>query len=746
MRKTLPLLALAFLLAAPAAAEEGMYPLDSLGPRVMDAMKAHGLTLDAKALKQLSLAVVQVAGGGTGSFVSPKGLVVTNHHVAYGCLARLDAMDEHKGILDAGYVAADRSKELSCPGYYFLILEDVRDITGDVRKAGKKKKDWHERFEAERLKKEALVAKCQNSGAYVCEAKDFDGGAVVKLMVYTRLRDVRLVYAPEAAIGKYGGDIDNWMYPRHTGDFSFLRAYVAPGGEATGYAVENIPYAPKAHLQVSTEGVTKGDLTLVMGYPGSTSRFASAAGARQYISRMIPWRLKAYGELLKLLEGLATAYDTVGRKYAGLIAGLNNATKYYGQLEEGFATADLVAKKDEAELQHKGSLKGRDTEDYAALTAEMDRIYAALDGYYDPLTLLERMLYVGSSSLGFAHTLVRWGVEKQKPDMERKEERFKEKNRHRLAETSDRLELSADLRAEAAILTYWFKAAMALPETQRPRAVVRLLETVAEIPGDLGEQTLQEGQERTVAWTDAYVPPEPEALAAWFLLRSSRLVSWDKAGTDAAKARRTAWLDLDGPAIAAIDDPLVAFARDLDTDYQALKEGPYREVEERLSTELKRTWVRLMGAPYPDANFTLRLTWGLVKDYHETATGKDHRYVTDLSGVLAKETGEWPFIVPAKLKAAAKDPGPWKDATIGDVPVNFTATLDTTGGNSGSPVLDGKGRLVGLLFDGTPESILSDWQYDDTDQRSICVDIRYALFLADKVHGAQGLLEELGVR
>ncbi|MFH1531647.1 MAG: S46 family peptidase [Pseudomonadota bacterium] len=740
MRKILPLLALALLFVSPGArAEEGMVPVEALDPQVMDAMKAHGLTLDAKSLKALSLAVVQVGGGGTGSFVSPAGLVVTNHHVAYGCLARLDAMDTHKGILDAGYVAKDRAEELSCPGYYLLILEEVRDITGDVRKASRKKTDWHARFEAERLKKEALVASCQTSGGFVCEAKDFDGGGVVKLMIYTRLRDVRLVYAPEAAIGKFGGDIDNWMYPRHTGDYSFLRAYVAPNGDAVGYAAGNVPHTPQAHLRVSTEGVKKGDLTLVMGYPGSTSRFTSAAGARQYISRMIPWRRKAYGDLVKLLEGLSGVYDDVGRKYAGLIAGLNNACKYYGQLEEGFVKADLVAKKGAAELQRKGALKGRDAEDYTTLTKEMDRIYGELDGYYDRLTLLERMTSLGSASLAFAHTLVRWGVEKQKPDMERKEDRFKDKNKHRLYEGADRLELSADLRAEAAILTYWFKTAMALPQDQRPKAVVQLLENVTAGSGGVAGMIVDGS-------VDGEWGMEPEALAAWYLLRSSRAASWDKAGTDAAKTRRTQWLDMDGAAIAAIDDPLVAFARALDADLQALKEGPYREVEERLSTELKRTWVRLMGAPYSDANFTLRLTWGLVKDYHETATGRDHRYITDLAGVLAKETGEDPFVVPDKLKAAAKDPGSWRDETIGDVPINFTATLDTTGGNSGSPVLDARGRLVGLLFDGTPESILSDWQYDDTYQRSICVDIRYALFLADKVHDAGHILTELGVK
>ncbi|MBM4372075.1 MAG: S46 family peptidase [Deltaproteobacteria bacterium] len=710
-------LLLLVLLATPAArAAEGMFLPDAVPADVLAEMTRHGLALDAKALWDVSRAVVQVAGGGTGSFVSAEGLVVTNHHVAYGCLAALDATEEHRGILEAGFVAPDRAGEPACPGYYLLILEEARDITAGVRRAGRKARGWHERFEAERRHKEELVAACQASKEHVCEARDFDGGRLVRLMVYTRLRDVRLVYAPEAAIGKFGGDIDNWRFPRHTGDYSFLRAWK-----------DGAPYAPGTFLRVSTDGVKRGDLTLVLGYPGRTARWTSAAGARDQIVRMNPWRRLHYGRLIRILEGLGAAYDEVERRYAGLVAGLNNAVKYYQDLEAGFASADLFARKQAAEAALRSRLGGRAAEDFAALGAEMSRIYGDLAVYGERMALLERMTAVGSTTLRFAQTLARWGVEKQKPDAERRDERFKDKNVVAIHEASDRLELTADLRAEHALLTYWLNVALGLPEGQQLRAVLRLMERVAP------------------ASPNAWQPPEQAARAAWQLLTTSRVVSWDGAETGELKSRRRQWLELDGPSIAALEDPLLVFGRELDAELRELEEGPYREVEERLGGELKRAWVELQAPAYPDANFTLRLSWGTVEDYHETATGQDHRYVTDLAGMLAKETGADPFVVPPALKAAATDPGPWRDPAIGDVPVNFTATLDTTGGNSGSPVLDAQGRLVGLLFDGTPESILSDWWFDATFQRSICVDIRYALFLADRVHDATRVLAELGL-
>jgi hypothetical protein len=212
-----------------------------------------------------------------------------------------------------------------------------------------------------------------------------------------------------------------------------------------------------------------------------------------------------------------------------------------------------------------------------------------------------------------------------------------------------------------------------------------------------------------------------------------------------SKQLRSEWLDLPGEEFETkAVDPLILFARALHSDIEKIKEGPLSEVEEYMATELQRKWAKTIKAPYPDANFSLRLSFGKVADYTSTATGKTHRYLTTLSEAIEKATGKWPFIMPEALLGAAKgEHGDWHDAVVDDIPINFTSTLDTTGGNSGSPVMDSRGRLVGLLFDGTSESILSDWLYLEKDQRSICVDIRYALFLAEFVHGAKELLEEL---
>ncbi len=739
-------------LQIPAAAEEGMYPLTGVEAMPLRAIKKAGAEVRGSEIIRLSKAVVQVAGGGTGSFVSDSGLVVTNHHVAYGCLAALDAMEEHKGILEAGFVAHELTEEIPCPGYYLLLLEETRNITAQVRKASAGLPDYHARFEAERLAKEALVAECEKEGEHICKASSLNGGLEENLSVYTRVLDVRLVYAPEKDIGKYGGDIDNWMYPRHTGDYAFLRAYVAPDGKPAAHDAANLAYEPQVHLRITDLGLKLDDFVMVMGYPARTKRFTTATGTAFYLEESVPASLETYGPMLKLLEGLGAAYASVERRYAGLIAGLNNATKYYGESKAGLEASGLVAKKQEATRQLRKQLKGKKLKALDDALAAIDELYAEYRSYHRLFYVLGRMTSLGSNALVMAHTLHKWSVEKLKPEAERKGDRYKEKNVYALYERSERLELTVDFRAEVAILTYYLRTLGALEGKYKAEAVGTLLADTDALLATLREET--DDDHPTVGDVvrrefGIMLPEEAVARAATLLLARTKAVSWsrEEAAVGAAIERRKGWLDMDGASFATeVEDPLVVFARNLDRDLEGLREGPFREVEERLATELHRDWVKAVKAPYPDANFTLRLSFGKVKDYTATATGKTHRYMTTLGELLGKETGKWPFKVPARLAAAAKeDLGRWKDEVLGDVAINFTSTLDTTGGNSGSPVLDSKGRLVGLLFDGTSESILSDWQYLEAEQRSICVDIRFALFLAERVHGATELMVEIGL-
>ena len=714
-------LLVALLAPGSAGAAEGMYLLHRL-PAAR--LVASGLKIDPAELTRLSKAVVQVARGGTGSFVSPHGLLVTNHHVAYGCLARLGARKEHLGLLERGHVAKTRADELSCPGYDLLVVREVRDVTGEVLSVVKPRMDWRRRYEAIRLRKEDLVKACEADGKSICEVAALDGGNGYLLSVYLRVRDVRLVYAPPKDLGKYGGDIDNWMFPRHTADFSFLRAYVDKKGQGAKHAPDNVPLETPVHLTVSPHGVRRGSLALVIGFPGRTSRHVTAHAARFHLEVMVPGVIELLDGLAGVLDGRTKASPDAARKYAGLDAGLQNALKYYRMSLEGFKKWRVLERKLEEEKQLAASLQADKPRlaSYLRLLKEIGAVYARYRPHYARHAALERLVGI-VPSLRTAYGAVHWGREKAKPERMRKEEAFKDKNIYRIEEAAARLDQEVELETEKALLLHVLRSTEKLPRGQRLRSTTRLLR-----------------------WSGA----KDLAGAVDAVYAKTRLLARGDGAAELARAAkaRADLLAAKPAAIARDTDPLVHLARDLEVELYALREGPYREVEQRLATVLHPEWVKEVKRPaYPDANFTVRLTFGSVRDYTASATGKKYDYMTSLSGLMKKDKGAFPFHVPDRLKAAfpTRLSSPWVDQAIKDVPVNFTSTLDTTGGNSGSPVLDDRGRLVGLLFDGTPESILSDWQYLAAEQRSICMDIRLALYLAG-VEQAARVLEELGLK
>jgi hypothetical protein len=744
-------IAAALLLAGPLRADEGMYPLADAGGWPVKEMKAAGLSIAPEELLALRRAVVQVARGGTGSFVSPRGLLVTNHHVAYRCIAALDGMPAHEGIMEKGHVAGSAAEEIPCPGYDLQVVEDVRDITAEVKGAVKKGMKGHRRFEAIRKAKEELEEECQREPGLTCEADSLDGGRFYHMMVYRRVRDVRLVYAPEADIGKFGGDVDNWMYPRHTGDFTFLRAYVNDDGKGAPFHQDNVPFEPAAHLSVSGDGVARGDIVLVMGFPARTKRNYPSASARYSVETDMPVRSRVYSGMIEVIEKVGAADDLSRRRYQALHAGLNNAVKYYAQSTEGFEKWQVVAKRVAREQAVKERLGGdrAAARRFEKVVRDIDRAYARYGKAHARHFFLQRFPWM-VASVGTAFHIARWTDERRKPDAERKDAEYKSKNVYRVFDGSDRLDDRITLVAERALLTYLLREEEKLPAKERLRAVKKLLAWGRKEANAVKREARKAKEDhaelyREITGTD---PSDDPVVTAVDLLYGRTALLARGADSDeldrALFARRRLFYN-DARDAARFKDPLLEFARNLAREKLALEKGPYRAIEETFDTELRPEYAELIGATYPDANFQVRLTHGKVDDYTATKDGKKHRYVTDLAGVLAKDKGEYPFRVPEKLEqAAAGDKGRFVDQGIGDVPVNFTSTLDTTGGNSGSPVLDGKGRLVGLLFDGTPESILSDWQFLPDDQRSICVDIRYALFLAEKVHGAKALLKELG--
>ncbi|MCC6750833.1 MAG: S46 family peptidase [Deltaproteobacteria bacterium] len=741
--------ALVVCLSGAALAAEGMYPLDRLPEKEL---AGAGLKVTPGELGRLSRAVVQVARGGSGAFVSKQGLLVTNHHVAFGCLARLNALKAHQGIMDRGFVAKAQKDELSCPGYDLLVVRKVEDVTQPVLAAVKGKPHWSKRFEAIRLRKDDLVKACEEGGKQVCQVAEMDGGASYSLTTYLRVRDVRLVYAPAKALGKYGGDIDNWMFPRHTADFTYLRAYVNEKGEGGAFDKANRPLETPVHLKVSTEGVGRGAMVLVMGFPGRTSRHATSHAVRYYVEEQLPQVIEFLDGTIKAVHLRMKASDEARRKYEGFESSLQNGLKYYQMSADGMKRWKTLERKlaDEKallEAQPAGSEARKGAE---KVLGEIGAVYGRYRGFNRKMAALGRLMMV--STVGSAYQMAKWAKEKMKPERMRKEEAYKDKNVYRFIEGGARLEDETELGTERALLLHLLRETKKLPAAQQPKVVARLVAAGQKALKKLVAEAKRKGEEPAAAFKAAYgvaLSEDPLEVAVAVVYGSTKLVarSAEAKELERAKALRAALFKMKAPELRKQDDPLLRFAADAEAELTALKEGAFKEVEQYLATVLHPRWVtEVKKAAYPDANFTVRLTHGKVADYTATATGKRHRYLSTLSELVAKDKGKFPFEVPAKLKAAfpARASSPAMDAHVKDIPVNFTATLDTTGGNSGSPVIDARGRLVGLLFDGTPESILSDWQFLPKDQRSICLDIRFAHYLA-AVDGAERVLKESGV-
>ncbi|MFH1177186.1 MAG: S46 family peptidase, partial [Acidobacteriota bacterium] len=750
-RSIAPFVLTATLLAAdPAGAEEGMFLLDRLPA---PALKRAGLKVDPTELLRLSRAVVQVASGGTGSFVSPRGLLVTNHHVAYRCLTVLGSRKKHLGLLERGHLARSLAEELPCPGYDLLGVDSMREVTGEVLAAARPGMSWAARFEALRLRQEDLVAACEREGKHICQVAALDGGASYLLSVYRRIRDVRLVYAPPDALGKFGGDVDNWMYPRHTADFTFLRAYVDTKGTDAPHAAANVPLATPLHLRITDDGLTEGAPLEVIGFPARTARHVTSHAARFYLDEQVPRTLEVFRALIQAVTAERTRSADIKRKYASYEAGLQNGLKYYEMSRQGLERWRTLARKLEEEQALTARLAA-DPKAAAAMRRLLDEIGAVYRRYraYYPRQLATRWIAGSCPTQRLLHDLARWTREKAKPDRLRKEERYKEKNSYRIAETAERLDREIDRATEGALLLAALRLGMALPAAQRPRSTAALLRRGERELARLEREARRAGKTLAASYRERVgreLPADKLQRAVELMLAGTRLLARDETTAELTRASvlRARVFGGGRAAAAKLGDPLLDYALELEAEITALREGPYREVEQRLETVLHREWVQTVKRPtYPDANFTVRLSYGQARSYRASATGKAHRYLTTLAELLAKDQGKPPFLVPPRLRAAfpARQKSPYLDRRLGDVPVNFTATLDTTGGNSGSPVLDGRGRLVGLLFDGTPESILSDWQFLREEQRAICLDIRFALYLA-AVDGATRLLKEIQV-
>jgi hypothetical protein len=717
MRRALLTVALSAALISSAHAVEGMWQPAQL-PELASQLKQRGLQLDPSSLADLTaypMGAVVSLGGCTASFVSPEGLVVTNHHCAYGAL-QYNATPQKNLIVD-GFLAKTQADELpGDPNMRVYVTEEIRDVTPQITAGLNDRMSGAERYKAiDRAIKEQVKA-CETEG-YRCDVYTFHGGYSYQLIRQLEIKDVRLVYAPPESIGKFGGDIDNWMWPRHTGDFAYLRAYVSKDGKSATYAKDNVPYRPKHVLKVNPQGVEAGDYVMVVGYPGRTNRYRLADEVQNAISWTYPTQIKVYETLLAIIGEEGKADPGVAVKYANLEAGLNNYLKNFDGQLEGLRRADAVAVKQEQERQLEHWLHEQGGAKNEALLADIATLHRAIA---DEQRLRERDLALSlisrSAMFNSAVQLVHLAKERPKADIER-DKGYQQRDWVRIEGGLKQMERRYDPRVDQRFFVYGLQRYVALPQAQRLPAL----------------DTWLDG-----AHTEAELTQKVAALYADSKLGDT--------------AERLKWFDADTDTINASDDSLLKLARVVQPELKKVQDeqdalaGEMSKLRPRYM-EAMIAWKQSQHLPvYPDANSSLRVTFGNVQGV-APRDGVSYAPFTTVQGIVEKATGKVPFDAPrAELDAIkAKAFDGYASRKQGTLPVDFLADLDITGGNSGSPAMDAQGRLVGLAFDGNWESVSGDWLFNPQLNRSIQVDVRYMLWVMHHLDHADNLLQEMGV-
>ncbi|MFZ2493959.1 MAG: S46 family peptidase [Thermoanaerobaculia bacterium] len=652
------------------------------------------------------LAATVNIGGCSGGFISPQGLFITNHHCLFGVLQ--EHATPQNDIITNGFLARSADQELKSATLRAAVPRRFVDVTADVLGAVPAKATDAQRHRAIEKKQNELVAACEKNPGSRCRVASFEGGLQYILQEMTEFADVRLVYAPPRAIGEFGGEIDNWMWPRHTGDFSIARVYK-----------DGKPFTPEFWMPLSTKGVKPGDFVMTLGYPGVTYRALTADEMAERHAVFVH-RTELYGDWIRILEtttkGNAEGEIAVADDLKSLYNRHKNAE---GQLA-GFRRGSILDKQRAADDAVK-SWAGTDAKNRASLAA-YDQLAALAsekmktaehDFLIDHVRMTTPAFPIGPKELILPLAITRAALQRQKSD-DARESAFMERNIGRVRQSLEREQKNLFPAADKALFASWVRRALALPQDQRIAAVDSLFTGVS------GETAIGARIEELYAKTKVFDLAE-------------RLKMFGET-PEQLRARK---------------DPLLeaGFALNRDIDEYTDRRDRWDGAVSRLRPEWRRAVLAHAGKPVaPDANSTLRVSFAHVQGY-EPRDGVFYKPQTTLGGVVEKHTNEEPFDVPDAILAAAraKSYGMWKDEKLGDVPVAFLADADTTGGNSGSPVVNARGEVVGVNFDRVWENVANDFGYNPAVNRNISVDTRYLLWILDQVEKATGLLEELGV-
>ncbi|MGL1958720.1 MAG: S46 family peptidase [Colwellia sp.] len=721
MKKITPLLLA--LAASSAFADEGMWQPNQL-PAIAKQLTQAGLKLDPKELTELTgfpMGAIVSLGGCTASFVSDQGLVATNHHCVYGSVQYNSTAENN--LLKNGFLAKSFKEELpATPGSRIYVTEEITEVTPLIKVSLSESMSGNDRYAAIDKSSKALVAECESEDKYRCSVVNFHGGLEYYLFKQLTIRDVRLVHAPASSIGKYGGDIDNWMWPRHTGDYGFYRAYVGKDGQPADFSTDNVPYQPKHHLKVNKSSVAENDYIMVLGYPGRTNRYRTAFEVENQFTWTYP-QAKAYREeLISLIHNNSEKGSEARIKYESTLAGLANYAKNYGSMITSYNKGTTLVRKQalEADLTQWLNSDQQRQAKYGKTLTSLNNLLKADKKHQARDLILGYMRY--GKMYSAANKLHRLAVENQKPNIER-ERGYQERDIARFEQGMKAVNRRYDAAIDQEILFAMLSHYVELPKSERITSLDKFFGLT-----DVNSKNFKAKNLRT-------------KLASMY--KNTELV---------AQEQRLAWMNKSVADFEKSRDPFIKLAVATFNDRKAMEDadkdltGNIQAYRPKYMTALIAYFNDKNMPVYADANSTLRITYGNVKGY-SPQDGLVAIPFTTIEGITAKDTGITPFDAPKKQLALIKGKqyGEYAKKELGSVPVNYLGTLDITGGNSGSPTLNDKAEFVGLVFDGVYESIIGDWDYDTKLNRSIHVDIRYMLWVMEHVDGATNLIEEMDI-
>lgn len=712
-------IALALLLSAAnmpyskANPDEGMFPLSELHRA---GLKKAGLKISEKDIYNpgnvgLVDALVQVSGC-TGSFVSNKGLIITNHHCAFSAVQL--ASTAINNYLKNGFVAQSQEQEIEAKGLKIRITDSYEDVSNKILNAVANISDPVERINTIKRKQEELVRQAEKEDPTIkAEVSEMFIGKSYVLFRYKTIEDVRLVYIPRQNIGEFGGETDNWVWPRHTGDYSFLRAYVGKDGKSAPYSKDNVPYQPKKHLKVNPNGVKENDFTFILGYPGRTFRHRPAQYIRYQQEYLLPYVSNLYDFQNRQMEEAGKDNTDVALSLATRIKRNANVLKNYRGKLKGLRGIDLLStKKQEDEalaafISSKPELKDK----YGNLLSDIDAYYQVSD--QDALKeLWINNIYSSTSLLRVARDL---NAFKAALANERSPQSTKQLFEYNIASFKKNIKdiyASYNKQADQRIFGKMLEDAAAF-QGKNQIVSIQKLQLNPQMANNYATQAIDESK----LADQNYILNSVLADANTLLQFNDKLLDVQNE------------LDKDITTFAAEQKRREGVLNKLMGDYVAVKE------------------IFQAKNFIPDANSTLRLTYGHIKGY-SPADATYMKPFTTIEGIIQKGNLGLPeFDYPQEIKTAYlnKNFGPYLMKDLGSVPVNMLYDMDTTGGNSGSPIMNANGELIGVNFDRAYDATINDFAWNESYSRSIGVDIRYVLWVADKIDNAHFILKEMGV-